>query len=306
MAGKISGKVEGGGGGERDRPSGGSRPGGLARAWAVALPGPTSDRDPEFSSRSAAATGASAGGGRGEVEHPKGEDFGFGGWGVREDGERQRGGLGGRRDRIALPCASLQAGCEAVRVRQSQVEQPRRVGEPAGVEAGRAGGELAPQRSRFAAGPSSSPTAKRRSRKARCVGVEAQDLGGGGGADEGKARRSAPASGGSRRRKASSRASPAPAKNSGSPCPALPLARAQAGTGAGGGKACRSGDSPASALLAPASQAARERPRRGRRTGQRTGSRSARITWRMVNRCGALSARLWRNPPRLSSGGDVR
>ena len=47
-------------------------------------------------------------------------------WGVREGGERQGGGLGGRRNRIALPCASLQARCEAVRV-HGQVQPRRRV-----------------------------------------------------------------------------------------------------------------------------------------------------------------------------------
>ena len=34
--------------------------------------------------------------GEDEVEQPEGEDFGFGGWGVREGGEGQGGGLGGR------------------------------------------------------------------------------------------------------------------------------------------------------------------------------------------------------------------
>ena len=75
---------------------------------------------------------------------PEGEDFGCGRWGVREGGKRQGGGLCGRRNRIALPCASLQAGCEGVRVRQSQVEPRRRVGNPAGVEAGRPAGDIAP------------------------------------------------------------------------------------------------------------------------------------------------------------------
>jgi hypothetical protein len=82
--------------------------------------------------------------GEGEVEQPKGEDFGFGGRGVREGGGNQRGALARRRDRIALPGASLQAGYEVVRV-HGQVEPRRRGGEPVGVEAGRAPGELAPE-----------------------------------------------------------------------------------------------------------------------------------------------------------------
>ena len=52
--------------------------------------------------------------------------------------ERQGGGLGGRRNRIALPCASLQARCEAVRV-HSQVE-PRRCVDKSGRDRGWAAG----------------------------------------------------------------------------------------------------------------------------------------------------------------------
>jgi hypothetical protein len=101
-----------------------------------------------------------------EVEHRESEDFGFGHWGVPEGEERQGGGLGRCRDRIPVPCASLQAGCEAVRVRQSQVEPGRRLAYPPRVEAGRSAGAVAPKRQRFAAGPRGSPTAKRRSRSA--------------------------------------------------------------------------------------------------------------------------------------------
>ena len=101
------------------------------------------------------------------VEHPEGEDFGFGGWGVRDGGERQGGGLGGRRNRIALPCASLQARCEAVRVRRARSSRAAASANPAGVEAGRPAGEIAPERR--AGSPrarAASPTAKRRSRSA--------------------------------------------------------------------------------------------------------------------------------------------
>ena len=85
------------------------------------------------------------GGGEREVEHRESEDFGFGGWGVREGGGHQSSGLARCRDRIALACASLEAGREAVRV-HGQIQPRDCVRYPAGVEAGRAGGELAPQR----------------------------------------------------------------------------------------------------------------------------------------------------------------
>jgi hypothetical protein len=75
---------------------------------------------------------------------PKAPKFRMGRWGVREGAERKGGGLACRRDRIALPCASLQVGCQAVRVRQSQVQPRRRVADPAGVEAGRPADEIAP------------------------------------------------------------------------------------------------------------------------------------------------------------------
>ena len=44
------------------------------------------------------------------VEHPVRENFRFGGWGVREGGERQSSALARCGDWIALPGASLQAG----------------------------------------------------------------------------------------------------------------------------------------------------------------------------------------------------
>ena len=143
-AGEIGGEVEGGGGGQRDRARGGIRPGWLAgprppAAVGTAGSGQNSRRDQRQG------PGPAQPDREDEVEHPKGEDFGFGRWGVREGGKRQGRALARRGDRIALPCASLQAGCEAVRVRQSQVERGRRGGEPAGVEAGRPAGEVAPQ-----------------------------------------------------------------------------------------------------------------------------------------------------------------
>ena len=207
----------------------------------------------------------------GEVEQPKGEDFGFGRWGVREGGERQGGGLGGRRDRIALPCASLQAVREAVRVRQARSS---RAAASASRPGSRLGGRLARSRHsdrRFAAGPSRVANGEAQVAQRAFVGVEAQDLGGGGGALSARRERSAPAAGGSRRRTASSRARPAPAKNRGSPSPALPLARAQRRDAAGGGKAVRFRAFAEVRLARRAGAAAQERPRRGRRGGREQG-----------------------------------
>ena len=111
--------------------------------------------------------------------------------------------LAGRRNRIALPCASLQAGCEAVRV-HGQVEPRRRGGEPGGVEAGRPAGE---RRATAEAGspraPSSSPTAKRRSRSAPSSALRRRILAEAAALCSARRERSAPAAGGSARRKAS-------------------------------------------------------------------------------------------------------
>ena len=113
--------------------------------------------------------------GEDEVERPEREDFGFGRWGVREGGERQGGGLAGRRDRIALPCASLQAGREAVRV-HGQVEPRGCVGNPAGVEAGRAAGEVAPQPEQLRRRAERVADGEAQVAQRAFVGVEAQDF----------------------------------------------------------------------------------------------------------------------------------
>ena len=115
------------------------------------------------------------------VERPEGEDFGFGRWGVREGGERQGGGFCGRRNRIALPCASLQARREAVRV-HGQVQPRRRLKNPAGVEAGRPAGAIAPERQEVRRGPERVADGEAEVAQRGCVGVEAQDFGGGRGA----------------------------------------------------------------------------------------------------------------------------
>jgi hypothetical protein len=115
--------------------------------------------------------------GDGEVEHPKGEDFGFGRWGVREDGEHQSCGLARCRDRIALPCATLEAGCEAVGVWQSQVEQRRQCSETVGVERRWAAGEVAPQPEQPCRGTGVFADGEAQVAERAFVGVEAEDLG---------------------------------------------------------------------------------------------------------------------------------
>ena len=133
-----------------------------------------------------AGAGAAEPDGDDHVEHPERQDFGWERWGVREDRGHQRSGLTCCRDRIALACASLQAGCEAVRVRQSEVERGRRGGEPAGVEAGRPAGEIPPElkepRGRAGVADGEAQVAQR-----AFVGVEAKDLGRRRGAHEGEA-----------------------------------------------------------------------------------------------------------------------
>ena len=179
---EIGGEVEGGGGGERDRARGGVWPGWVARPWSSSGARQSAGSDPGFST-------AISGTGRGQRSRmamtmsnaQSAKDFGWGRWGVRDGGERQGGGFCGRRNRIALPCASLQACCEAVRV-HSQVE-PRRCVE---IRPGsRLGGRPAPSRQsdrRFAAGPSGSPTAKRRSRSAAASALRRRILARGRGA----------------------------------------------------------------------------------------------------------------------------
>ena len=74
------------------------------------------------------------------------------------------------------PAQALQAGCEAVRVQQSQVERRGRRRETAGVEAGRPAGELPPDpkepRGRAGVADGEAQIAER-----AFVDVEAQDLG---------------------------------------------------------------------------------------------------------------------------------
>ena len=98
-AGKVSGEVEGGGGGQRDRARGGFRPGRLARPRP-----PTAVRHlrpgPEFSWRSAARAAASAAGWRGRCRTPKGQGFRL----------RPLGRPGRRKTPGPRPCAAAETG----------------------------------------------------------------------------------------------------------------------------------------------------------------------------------------------------
>ena len=105
-------------------------------------------------------------------------------WGAGASGtaaERQGGGLCGRGKRIALPYASLEAQCEAVRV-HGQVQPRRRVANPAGVEAGRPAGAIAPERQEVRRRAERVADGEAEVAQRRFVGVEAQDFGGGRGA----------------------------------------------------------------------------------------------------------------------------
>ena len=117
-----------------------------------------------------------------DVEHPKGEDFGFGRWGVREGGRTpgRRPWRPRRPDRPPLRKPSgWMRGRSGPTARSSRAAA---VGEPAGVEAGRPAGEVAPQREQLRRRAGIRRRRRSAGRAARRVGVEAQDLGRGGGA----------------------------------------------------------------------------------------------------------------------------
>ena len=112
-AGEVCSEVEGRCGGQRDRAGDRARPG-----WVVGRRPPASAwrsqrRIEDFGGDQRQGPQPAQPDGDGEVEDPKGEDLAIGRGGVRERGEGERGGLRSRGDRIALPGASLQAGCEA-------------------------------------------------------------------------------------------------------------------------------------------------------------------------------------------------
>jgi hypothetical protein len=175
-AGKIGGEVESGGGGERDRARGGVRPRGVAWPWSSSGARGSKGRIQDFHSDQRNGPRPAQPKGEGDVEHPKRQNFGGGRWGVREGAERQGGGLDGRRNRIALPCASLQAQGEAVRVRQNEVQPRRGVENPGGVEAGRPAGAIAPEREEVRGRPERVASCEAQVAERGFVGVDAQDF----------------------------------------------------------------------------------------------------------------------------------
>ena len=120
--------------------------------------------------------------GDGEVEHPKGEDFGFGGWGVREGGEHQSGGLA-RLPRPDRPPLRNAFRLDARPLGSGRARSSRAAAWRAGRRRGRAGGRRG-RATAAAALPQAQLLADGEAQVAQraFVGVEAEDLGGGGGA----------------------------------------------------------------------------------------------------------------------------
>ena len=184
-AGKVGGKIEGGGGGEGDRARRRASPRRARPVLAAALPRPTS----ELGSRIFVAISGSGRGQRSRMAMARSNSqrarISASAAGASGKTENTRAAALARcRDRIALPCASLQAGCEAVRVRRSQVEPRRHGGETVGSKLGGRPARSRHSRSSFAAGPSVVANGEAQVAQRAFVGVEAQDLGGGGGALE--------------------------------------------------------------------------------------------------------------------------
>ena len=198
---------------------------------------------------------------------------------------------GGRRRRQAAAFAAAEIGSPALRgLRQAfrqRVRVPRegrgaprrrQSGRGRGWAAGRPGRAIAG--SSFAAGRGSAADGEAQIAQRRCVGVEAQDLGGGRGALKRQAlTRSAPAAGGSRRRQR--RAARGRRRRRTGDRPPLPF-RSPAprpGPPPAAERLAFPGFSPRSAWFARAwrSGAGTASPRR-RRGGRARGSRSARIT----------------------------
>ena len=181
-AGKIGGEVEGGGGGERDRARGRVRPGWLARPWPSPAPvdrrlgsrifvaisgtgrGQRSRMAMTMSNAQRARISASAAGASGKTEKAKAAALAAAETGSPSPAQAFR--------LAARPFGSSRA-------RSSARRRVARSGRGRGWAAGRRDRAIA---TKARGGPERSPTAKRRSRSAAFVGVEAQDLGGGGGA----------------------------------------------------------------------------------------------------------------------------
>ena len=202
--------------------------------------------------------------------------------------------------------AILQAGCEAVRVWQARVEPRRRVENPAGVEAGRPAGAIAPERQEVRRGPERVADGEAEVAQRGCVGVEAQDLGGSRGALQREA--GAQRAGGGRigAEKGVEQGEPGAGgkQRIALPCPS-------AGPRPGRDRRRRRKGLPfrgfrrGSSWLARASRAAQKRTPRGSGGASASSSSSARITWAWwvlggaLSPCGAESAPLvvgWRCP----------
>ena len=178
---EIGGEVEGGGGGERDRACGGVWPGGVARPWPSSRARQAQGRIQDFRRDQRHGPRPAQPNGDDDIEHPKREDLGWGRWGVREGGEGQGGGLCGRRNRIALPCASLQAAARPLgsTARSSRAAAAKiRLGSRLG---GRLG-DVAPERQELCRRSERVADGEAEVAQRGCVGVEAQDFGAGRGA----------------------------------------------------------------------------------------------------------------------------
>ena len=179
--GKIGGEVEGGGGGERDRARGGVWPGWVARPWPSTAARQAQGRIQDFPCDQRHGPRPAQPNGDDAYRTPKAPRFRMGRWGVREGGEHQGGGLCGRRNRIALPCASLQACCKAIGV-HGQVQPRRRIKDPAWVEAGWPPSAVAPERQEVCRRSERVADGETEVTQRGGVGVEAQDFGAGRGA----------------------------------------------------------------------------------------------------------------------------
>ena len=293
-AGEIGGEVEGGGGGEGDRACGGVWPGGVAWPW----PPPSARRpqarvqnfrgDQRHGPRPAQPEGDDA------CRTPRGRGFRL----------RPPGRPGRRENTRAAALAAAETGspspAQAFRLAARPFGSTARSSRAAASRirpGSRLGGR--PARSRhsdrsFAAGPSGSPTAKRRSRSAASSALRRRILAEAAALCSARRERSAPAAGGSPRRTGVEQGEAGPGGEQGIALP-CPSARPRPGRnrrrrrkglvfrgfrrfGLGSRRACGGAG----------------RPPGGRRGGSGTRSRSARITWRMMNSWRRFVTLLWR------------
>ena len=137
---EIGGEVEGGGGGERDRARGGVWPGRVAGPRPPPSPVRPQAGIQDFRGDQRHGPRPAQPDGEDDVERPEREDFGFGGRGVREGGERQAAAALAAAETGSPSPARLQAFCEAVRVRRARSRRAAAAAIRPGVEAGRPAG----------------------------------------------------------------------------------------------------------------------------------------------------------------------